>query len=95
MTLSQLLLVWAGPLREPVEPCGRPRRVISTRGACTVGPAQREQDGPWQAAMGPRIFRRPSAPATAQVQDSEDPLGLVYRPAGPLLRGRGVPGEEG
>ena len=33
--LSQPLLVWAGPLREPVEPCGRPRRVISARAACS------------------------------------------------------------
>ena len=61
--LSQPLLVWAGPLREPVEPpVVRPRRVISARGACTVGPAQREQDEPWWAAVGPGIFRRASAP---------------------------------
>ena len=43
----------------------------------------------------PRIFRRPSASATAQVQDSEDLLGLVYRPAGPLFGSHGAPGEEG
>ena len=34
--LSQPLLVWAGPLREPVEPCGRPCRVISARGVCSL-----------------------------------------------------------
>ena len=33
--LSQPLLVWAGPLREPVELCGYPRRVVSARGACS------------------------------------------------------------
>ncbi|ESU41406.1 Hypothetical protein GSB_153638, partial [Giardia duodenalis] len=32
--LSQPLLVWVEPLREPVEPCGHPRRVVSARGAC-------------------------------------------------------------
>ena len=69
--LSQPLLVWAGPLREPVKLCGHPRRGDLHKGCVlTVGPAQRGRDGPWWAAVGPGFFRRPSAPATAQVQDS-------------------------
>ena len=61
--LSQPLLVWVGPLREPVELCGPPPQGDLREGrVLTVGPAQRGQDGPWGTLWGPGIFRRPSAP---------------------------------
>ncbi|ESU44516.1 Hypothetical protein GSB_151603, partial [Giardia duodenalis] len=50
--LSQPLLVWAGPLREPVEPCGLLRRVVSARGACTVGTTHSEG----RTSLGGRLW---------------------------------------
>ena len=62
----------------------------------TVGPAQRGQDKSWWAAVGARDLPQTLCPATAQVQDSEDSLGLVYRPAGPLFWSRVAPsGRKG
>ena len=53
--LSQPLLVWAGPLREPVEPPAvRPRRVVSARGACSPsGPHSEGGMGPGGRYGGP------------------------------------------
>ena len=49
----------------------------------------------WWTVMGARDLPQALCPVTGQVQDSEDPLGLVYRPAGPLLGSCGAPVEEG
>ena len=52
--LSQLLLVWAGPLREPVEPCGPPPQGDLREGCVfTIGPAQRGG-----TSLGERLWAR-------------------------------------
>ena len=95
--LSQPLLVWAGPLREPVEPCGHPRRVVSTRGACSPSdPHSESRMGLGGRVCAPRIFRRPSAPATARCRIRGTRWGLsIYllvlsSGVALLLRGGGV-----